>query len=63
MPALVSLSPLEQRLRMREILHRDAVDDKLLALLAHCSTFKELQFVASERKRWLQWKTGPFMIK
>jgi hypothetical protein len=52
MPALVSLSQYEQRRQMRNIIWQDGNHVELFEMLAHWSSFKELQYVASEIKKW-----------
>jgi hypothetical protein len=51
MPALVSLSKSEQRRQMRKIISQKRNIDDFFELLAHCSSFKELQYVTSEYKK------------
>jgi electron transfer flavoprotein alpha/beta subunit len=52
MPALVSLSKDEQRRQMRKNIRQKGNVEEFLETLAHCSSFKQLQYVASEIKKW-----------
>jgi hypothetical protein len=52
MPALVSLSKDEQRRQICAILKRKDYGEEYFGMLAHCSSFRELQYVAYEYRKW-----------
>jgi hypothetical protein len=52
MPALVSLSKDEQRRQMRKNIRQKGNVEEFLEMLAHCSSFKQLQYVAYEYRKW-----------
>jgi hypothetical protein len=49
MPALESLEKQEQRRQMEKIIQKQSNGVDYSAMLAHCSSFKELQFVALKK--------------
>jgi len=55
MPALASLSKREQRRRMRKIV-KGGSSEEWYALVAHCSSFKKLQYVESLEKELVEEK-------
>jgi hypothetical protein len=54
MPALEPFSKHEQRRQMRKIVRRQGNNADYCAMLAHCSSVKELRYVAQEEKKYLE---------
>jgi hypothetical protein len=52
MPALASLNKEQQRAEMRRVALGTTPSARFSEYVAHCSSFKELQFMASERKKY-----------